>query len=958
MFLHILKSNNIKFCSGDKKIYYNDKGVKIDCWSILGAKKGNKYGVYPLFTEIDNPEYTILYCGKILDYEPVIIGIDIDDYTDIPVKDKLMKYGFNENIMNYKWITKSAKNGLHIICKYNYRYDLTTTKLIIDNKKSCIDIRGTGGKLVYAGSKTNKGDYEWINDCPNQEDKLLCISQLSSLIANSIEQKKTGNIDNVKYKEIEKIETQYLRNNKKKNYEYKSNHTKEDCVMYDVMLEKLKDYSVDYTDWCVIGMILSNEFKSNEMGFDIFDKFSQYCKYKYDYNVCENIWKYWKDYDVFNKYNSLNKSVLLYYLRNHTKNSNIFNECRNEAKKILNNNDDKDNMSSVSSSSNSTDYFINEQYLAHKKVFEKEVFKVRGCYYRKEYTDDNESKLTCFNTTQLRETFGDYAIIYIPNEEGKLKKHYFLKMWLDDPNKKRYYNATFRPSKPPEFININDKGEELRWLNNFTGFQGSRKPINYNPSQEKINDYIRIFEDKLLMLNENKKELRDYCFHFIRKMILYPEQKSMNVMICFISSYNGLGKTSFIEFLQDIIGSEYAEITDDCDRIFAKHSQMRHNKIMLCYNEGELSSTYSKFNKFKSLITDKRDKVEFKNIMETDSNNLTHLFFCSNFVVSVKIADGDRRHYVVFGTPPDNKELFNKHKKEWFGMLEDPEAKYIIYDYIVNYKTDSPMGMMKYDFGNNIPQTDAKTTIQEVFIPVEQQFLRHLCKSNFKEMNFTITKIPQDFLKQFYIICGNEEAYNNDRRIEYRSNWFEKDYSTIQRYNDLLKLLENHIKTHNFLDLYRPFDSYFTRTKLKNLPEKERLQKLIRQALEQLSINVDCYDDKWLRMGDEENNADYSLFESSNVKLYTKRNIDIVKPYVRININCFISCLNFWRSKGNNEKLKLKDISIINNFKQIYNIETGTELMKIKHIKGNYILEFNKEEVLQRVEQKYSFSSF
>lgn len=968
MFLNILKNNNIKYCCGENLIQYDENDRKIGCWSVLGAKNGNEFGYYPLFTHIDNPAYTILYCGKILDNEGVIIGIDIDEY-DLSVKEQLLKYGFNEDIINnYKWITKTARGGLHIIIKYEECLDTTTTGLYINGVKSKVDIRGTGGKLILAGSETMyKGKYEWLNGEPNIEDMKTLKELKNDTLYNAIydkanhkkNNKKSTKIVEDKYKNFVKIEKSYLHNRKLKVYEY-TEKTEEDIVMYETMLEKIKEYSVGYTDWCVIGIILANEFKFNNDGLNLFKYFSEFCPKKYNEYQTEKIWDYWKGYDTIDKYPSLNKSILIYYMIDNSNNKNIFNVCRNETKlklKELKSEDIDDNESVSSANTISSDLFINEQYLALKKTFEKEVYKVKNYYQRIEYDDDNNKKMTKYNATQLRETFMDYAIIYIPNEEGKMKKHYFLKLWMDDPNKLKYYNSCFRPTKEQTFTNIRN-GVEYNWLNEFTGFVAEDKPPLYNPLPDKITKYVNIFNKQLLMLNENNPKLAEYCFYFIRKMLLYPEQKSMNVMVCFISSFNGLGKTSFVEFLQQIIGEKYAEITSDCDRIFEKHSQMRHNKILLSYNEGELSSTYSKFNKFKTLITDKSDKYEEKYMMEEDSKNFVHLFFQSNFIVSVKIADGDRRHYVVFGKPCEN---FKEFQRLWWDMIEDDEAKFIIYDYIKNFDTKgNPMGHKKYDFGNNIPQTEAKTTIQSVFIPVEQQFLRHLCKSNFKEMTYSMGKFDTDFLREFYILTNNEKAYHEDSRTEggyYKELNFDNPLDRLKKIN---KLLNKYIKSHHFIELDKPLDKYDTLTTLRNEKmEHIKYQKLIKQSLDLLSIDTSRYEDYWINEnGCDEDYSDKFISDGNcGIRLFTKRS-DYNKEYVRININCFIAQLNYWRNKGNNNKLTIKDTTIINNFKQIYNLETENELMNIKEIKGNYMIEFKKEDILNRVEEKYSFNNY
>ena len=105
--LKILNNRNIKYVCANKntEIKYELRNGEMKkqlppkqyIFGITGKKDkidkdGNIIkGDYPKFSNEDFGEYgyALLYTGCIGDYEPIIIGVDLDDYRDIPLKDKL-----------------------------------------------------------------------------------------------------------------------------------------------------------------------------------------------------------------------------------------------------------------------------------------------------------------------------------------------------------------------------------------------------------------------------------------------------------------------------------------------------------------------------------------------------------------------------------------------------------------------------------------------------------------------------------------------------------------------------------------------------------------------------------------------------------------------------------------------------------------------------------------------------
>ena len=915
--------------------------------NIFGITGSKKHNTYPIFSNEDYGDYgyCILYTGKLdkNDEYGEIIGIDIDDYRDIPIKQKLEELGFDYSVCgNYDWITISAKNGIHIICKWTSNTDITTTNLYHQGKKSCIDMRGTGGKLILAGSKTNIGDYRFAGVEPTPKSKLLNIKTLNPTLYKSITDKVNKNLGGLRNdKELKtELEKAEKYNKKKPNINYIDNPNDFDLEVIRVMLSKLDMNVEHYGEWCRMGMCIHNEFGGNDLGKKLYKEFSS-MNYKYDEDYVDNIWDYWTTYDIKEKYPYLNKRIILRDIIQKTDNPNMFNECR----KIAKDNIKQRNMDSDSEDSNNTeDIFLSEAYIEYRKNFEENenVWRVGSSFRRLEVNMNGEIRLKTLCKTKLKDLYENLPPIpYIV--EGKTKYKSFIQNWIRDPNAKCYYGCGFKPNQPLEF-EVNCKGKIYKYCNEFYGFRGAEP---YSVSENDRVFMIDTFRKQLKMLCENNDTLLSYCLHFLRKMLLYPEQKSMNVMICFISDFTGLGKTSMIDFIfNDIIGKQYAKTTDKLDKVFSTFSDYRHNKIGFCYNEGELSMTMNKFNLLKGLITDIEDNYEKKYEDSEDSENLLHCFFTSNQLVSLKITETDRRHFVCFGIPIEPMEDFEIQKTNFHKCLDSGVFGNVIFDYLTkdNSWVDKVMGSKYFDYGHNIPMTKAKASIVETFTPIEIQFLKYLCENNFRSMENNMKALcnPME-LRSYYTISGNSYGLARDYKLkELRTdNPNCKSYQNEDdRYLDSVNKLEDICINAPILETHKPYYEYANKTPLKNMSIKNKSKTLQKEYCEMLSVdkNYDNFIDN----------------DTDEIFMEIKRNPN--NPYIRLEMSYFVWKMNDWRSKTNSTSSKKQLNSIINQFRVDFNRTTNSSIMKIKSIRGKKYISFNKKEVLDRINEKYIFS--
>lgn len=986
----ILDRLGVKSVSSNEKIINytkNDKGVYKkdgDTFFITGSDKQGTYGIIDK-TDKDS-KYRLIYCGKISG----CIGIDIDDYSEKSTKQKLLDHGYTENfINNYPYITTTGKNGVHILHKHTLDTDIQTTNLEIQGKKSVVDVRGTSlpkkdkpdkwGIMIAAGSKSNIGDYHWYNEnadftlplmtLEDSQNNLL-LKSVRTCRANKVNpltkhtHKKNDKTYNKIAKELKKIEKDYLKTNNLGQYTIKPKK-EEDIKIFTKILENLKDKADDYTDWCVIGMILANEFKYGiKQGLELFKHFSKQVPEKYSDFACEKIWDDWTGKDICLEYAGLNKTTLLKYLIEETDNINALSDIRNEVaeEKVIEENKDK---AEEDKEEVIVDEFSNAEYRAMKLIFENGTdicpvrhYKVGMGYVMETFYLGGEMVTEDYKKGEIIDRYDDYGYVIVTKQDGKKQRQRFIDMWLRDPNKLGYFNSCFRPSQGRE---IEEKGK--MFVNHFLGFGGAKMSIDDLIDIKDIENIkkntISIFLERMKMLCEENDYYTKYLLAFIRKIFVFPEEKECNVMVCLISTKMGLGKTSFLDFIQKMIGEEYCFETAKIEDIVGTHSEATYNKLLLCFNEATLKDTISAFDRFKSMITDKKDTCNIKHQRIKKIENHTHNFFVANKILSVKIEPEDRRHYVLYSKSP-GKEKLKKHHDKWDKYIRKNEyAKYIIYDYLVNYTkyhkeyANDPMFKADYNWGGNIPQTLAKSKIQDTFVDLEVQFLKFVLESNFRDLSKNITGIHAQLLANFYNlfpedyvnIChgGSRSVAEIDSRCSNveGKNYKVRDMTENDRYREAIRILKK------MLDLKRIFEygdndkliiptgnHSMTDKQIDNIKDKD-LESVFYQFQKKLGWK------KW--NGRTEENIPWVVCDRSEEN-----------QYIKWELGSFLFSLKKWRTEcGYTNECKKNKTQIENKFSELFIINTSPrELMKIVNVGGYKWITFNKKELLEEIEDQ------
>jgi hypothetical protein len=198
-------------------------------------------------------------------------------------------------------------------------------------------------------------------------------------------------------------------------------------------------------------------------------------------------------------------------------------------------------------------------------------------------------------------------------------------------------------------------------------------------------------------------------------------------------------------------------------------------------------------------------------------------------------------------------------------------------------------------------------------------------------------------LKQYYLITGNECGIAEDFKLrDIRSeNPICKSYDNIDdRYIDAMNKLEDICNNAPILETEKPYYEYAIKTPLKNMSIKDKSRILQKEYCKLLSVESEF--DEVIDGKDD------------NVIMNVKR--DKTKQFIRLEMGYFVWKMNDWRTKTNSSVSKKQLNSVLNQFRIVFNRTTTNRIMTIKTINGKKYISFNKQQVLDRINEKYVFS--
>lgn len=308
-------------------------------------------------------------------------------------------------------------------------------------------------------------------------------------------------------------------------------------------------------------------------------------------------------------------------------------------------------------------------YETMKQIFETTNFKVSGkqTKFVEIKVVDNIVEITERTRKDFLEEY-ENLVVHTTDKKGEEKTECFAKLWLKDPTIRTYDNIDFIP--PPT------KATKTTF-NTWKGFKAQN--INLTIPKQQREELLKPIYDHMKIICNHHEQSFKFLKYWVADMIQRPG-KLLGYALCFQSD-EGTGKSTFIsEFLgKRIIGDLYYwESSNAVQDLFEKHSNAFYNRILVNIDEPKPFDLRNNADRFKSLITNNRQRLEHKNQDSRQVNSCARYVISTNNEDVLKISSNDRRFTIIecSNEKIGDEEYFNN----LYEIMDNPEVQRAFYD--------------------------------------------------------------------------------------------------------------------------------------------------------------------------------------------------------------------------------------------------------------------------------------
>ena len=146
-----------------------------------------------------------------------------------------------------------------------------------------------------------------------------------------------------------------------------------------------------------------------------------------------------------------------------------------------------------------------------------------------------------------------------------------------------------------------------------------------------------------------------------------------------IKSIEGVGKDTFREYLEKIIGSDYVYTTDKMDSIVGNFNPNIGNKLLIQINEAKSFDAHSSAAALKHLITTPTVEINQKNVKSYKLENYARLLLFSNECNVINMTAEDRRYVIT----KSGKKLNQGFYSSLYDDLSDKNIIKSVYEFLM-----------------------------------------------------------------------------------------------------------------------------------------------------------------------------------------------------------------------------------------------------------------------------------
>tara|TARA_R110002153_G_scaffold265235_1_gene427668 strand:+ start:1 stop:1902 length:1902 start_codon:yes stop_codon:yes gene_type:complete len=244
------------------------------------------------------------------------------------------------------------------------------------------------------------------------------------------------------------------------------------------------------------------------------------------------------------------------------------------------------------------------------------------------------------------------------------KKSIYQK-WIEDDSRRLYNELIFYP----KII------ENTHSYNLFKGFYiEQQKLINYQYNGGAVDRFLKLVS----CICGNDTASTEYLLNWAAHLIQKPEERPLVAIL--IKSVEGVGKDTFREYLEKIIGSDYVYTTDKMDSIVGNFNPNIGNKLLIQINEAKSFDAHSSAAALKHLITTQTVEINQKNVKSYKLENYARLLLFSNECNVINITAEDRRYVII----KSGKKLDQDFYSSLYDDLSDKNIIKTVYEFLMN----------------------------------------------------------------------------------------------------------------------------------------------------------------------------------------------------------------------------------------------------------------------------------
>jgi len=233
-----------------------------------------------------------------------------------------------------------------------------------------------------------------------------------------------------------------------------------------------------------------------------------------------------------------------------------------------------------------------------------------------------------------------YIAFDFKHSNNLLEKTSFIKLWLNDPNRRTIHTIDMRPS---EDVGVFSPPLVFR----YTTFSKANNP-----------KAIEMFNELIGVLTSHMEPIKQYVLSWLAHMIQKPFDNPGTAII--FTGAKGCGKDTLGDFIVDwLLGHILAHNYDSTEQYWEKHDTDRENRLFIKLEEASGALNRQHVGAMKARITSASLTVNPKGEKSRTTGNYNHTMMTSNDGQPVKPEEGERRFEITACSP----EWVGNHKK-------------------------------------------------------------------------------------------------------------------------------------------------------------------------------------------------------------------------------------------------------------------------------------------------------